>query len=294
MLNSKNKLILGTAQFDNQYGLSKNKYKFNRSNIKKILNYLQKVGLKTLDTSTEYKNVDKKINLRRKKNFKVISKIKFNNKEINKIQKKELENKILNRIKKSKKNLGLKKFEALLIHNFEILNLNNQKKIFEVLLDIKKKGIFNKIGFSIYDFQKLLKTLKNFTPEIVQCPYNIFDRRLNNKRLIELLKRKKISIHARSIFLKGLLLTKPNKLPKKVKRFFKPINNWHTWTLKNKIDKISALLSFAFLNKNIDKIVIGIQDFNQLKEILRSKIEKRIILKNFENKNFEIISPNKW
>ena len=293
-MNSKNKLILGTAQFDNQYGLSKNNFKFNKNNIKKILNYLQKVGLKTLDTSIEYKNVDKKINLKRKKNFKVISKIKFNNKELNKIQKKELENKVLNRIKNSKKNLGLKKFEALLIHNFETLNFNNQKKIFEVLLDIKKKRVFNKIGFSIYNFQKLLKTLKNFTPEIIQCPYNIFDRRLDNKRLIRLLKRKKISIHARSIFLKGLLLTKPNKLPKKVKRFFKPINNWHIWTLKNKIDKISALISFAFLNKNIDKIVIGIQDFNQLKEILQIKIEKKISLKNFETKNYEMISPNKW
>ena len=47
-------------------------------------------------------------------------------------------------------------------------------------------------------------------------------------------------------------------------------NNWHIWTLKNKIDKISALISFAFLNKNIDNcylhsenkllVALGIKD----------------------------------
>ncbi len=294
MLTLKNKLILGTAQFDNHYGLLKNKFKFNKDNIKKILDYLQKLGLNALDTSLEYKNVDQKINLKSKKNFRVISKIKFSNKDINKISKKELENKILKSIKISKKNLGLVRFEALLIHNFETLSFKNQKKIFEILTDIKKTRIYNKIGFSIYDFQKLLKSLKKFTPEIIQCPYNIFDRRLENKTLIKLIKQKKISIHARSVFLKGLLLIRPDKLPKKIKKFFKPINNWHSWTLKNKINKISALLSFVLLNKNIDKIVIGIQDFNQLKEILKSKINKKINIKNFKINNHEMLSPNKW
>ena len=188
MLTLKNKLILGTAQFDNHYGLLKNKFKFNKDNIKKILDYLQKLGLNALDTSLEYKNVDQKINLKSKKNFRVISKIKFSNKDINKISKKELENKILKSIKISKKNLGLVRFEALLIHNFETLSFKNQKKIFEILTDIKKTRIYNKIGFSIYDFQKLLKSLKKFTPEIIQCPYNIFDRRLENKTLIKLIK----------------------------------------------------------------------------------------------------------
>ena len=56
----------------------------------------------------------------------------------------------------SKKESNIRSFHTLLIHNFELLKSNNQIKLFNILLNFKKNRELNKIGFSIYDFKKLI------------------------------------------------------------------------------------------------------------------------------------------
>ena len=68
----KNKLVIGTANFGQRYGISKKKTKLSFNNIKKILNYANKHGVKNLDTATTYGNTEKilgKINLKKKQNL---------------------------------------------------------------------------------------------------------------------------------------------------------------------------------------------------------------------------------
>ena len=48
---------------------------------------------------------------------------------------------------------------------------------------------------------------------MIQCPYNIFDRRLVNQGGIKYMKRHKIEIHVRSVFLQGLLLMPLKDIP---------------------------------------------------------------------------------
>ena len=48
----KNKIIIGTANFGNRYGILKEKAKLGQ--IKKILNNGHKLGLRYLDTSEDY------------------------------------------------------------------------------------------------------------------------------------------------------------------------------------------------------------------------------------------------
>ena len=73
-----NKLIFGTAQFAGNYGFINNKKNFSKKNIIKILNYLIKKKIYSLDTSVEYKNVDKKIKFSKFNNWKIITKINLN------------------------------------------------------------------------------------------------------------------------------------------------------------------------------------------------------------------------
>lgn len=290
----KNKLILGAAQFSGAYGFDKARYNLTKKEIKKIFICMKNNGIGFLDTSLEYNGVSKKIRLYKTKKLKFITKIKFRNDDLTKKNEKQIKDIIYRRLLFSKKEINIKYFHSLLIHNFELLEPNNQKKLFNVLLNLKKNKELSKIGFSIYDFKKLKFTLKKFRPDIIQCPYNIFDRRLNDIKLKKIIKEKKISVHVRSIFLQGLLLLDPANLPKKFLKWKNKFTEWHDWSKKKEIKKIDAIFSFLKDNKDIDKVIFGVQDLKQLKEILDLKIKKIKIPNCLESKDKNLISPNLW
>ena len=58
----------------------------------------------------------------------------------------------------------------------------------------------------------LLKNIKQNNFDIVQFPMNVFDQRLLDKRIGNLIKKKKIEVHIRSIFLQGLLTLRNKKI----------------------------------------------------------------------------------
>ena len=70
-MNLKNKLIIGCAQTDENYGLSKHK------KFEEVLNNAIKSGINFLDTSPHYKNNNFIIKKFKEKNLKIISKLKF-------------------------------------------------------------------------------------------------------------------------------------------------------------------------------------------------------------------------
>ena len=69
----KNKIILGSANFDQIYGKKKNFIK--KSEIKKLFKLAKKNKIKTIDTSPLYNKSEKIIGLLNNNRFKIISKI---------------------------------------------------------------------------------------------------------------------------------------------------------------------------------------------------------------------------
>ena len=158
---------------------------------------------------------------------------------------------------------------------------------------LKKKKYFKKIGLSIYDAEYLNYLIDNYKPDIVQAPYNILDKRIINSGWFNKLKDKGIEIHIRSIFLQGLLV---NKLVYK-KKYFK---KWRFFFIKwfqnlenNNISPIDYCLS-DLLNHDFDQIIIGINSYDNLKEIINFKIIKNKKMLNFKKKELKLIDPRKW
>ena len=65
-----------------------------------------------------------------------------------------------------------------MILKFYILNLENP--YLKNLLILKKNKYFKKIGVSIYDSKCLNYLISRYKIDVVQCPYNIFDKRIIN------------------------------------------------------------------------------------------------------------------
>ena len=57
-------------------------------------------------------------------------------------------------------------------------------------------------------------------------PENILDRRLLESGWLEKLKKRNIEVHARSIFLQGILLGRYNQLPTKLKKLSQILKKW--------------------------------------------------------------------
>ena len=161
---------------------------------------------------------------------------------------------------------------------------------------LKRKKLINKIGISIYDENSIRKLSQLDVIDIVQIPLNLCDRRFIKKKNMNLFKKKKVKIQARSIFLQGLLLQNLDKIKNKPyidKKFF---YDFETWIKKNKISKLQACLNFIKCQNKLDSVVIGIENLNQLKDIaylLKFKKNKEYPKKIISNKKI-FFDPRRW
>ena len=148
---------------------------------------------------------------------------------------------------------------------------------------------------SIYNFKILDKILNEFKVDIIQVPFNILDRRLVTKNYLNKIKRKKIQIHVRSIFLQGILLSNFKKIPKKFFRWKNLFKTWNFWLKKNKISKLQACLNFILSFKQIDVIIFGAYSKKQIKQIINAVNQStKIYPKNIFSSNLQLIDPRRW
>lgn len=286
----KDKIILGSANFDQVYGIKENLIKKNQ--IKKLLYLASKNNIKIIDTAPLYNESEKIIGKLNKNRFKIISKIPNKPKNVKKNQIKDW---LKDCTTNSLKNLNIKKFECLLLHNGESLLKKNGNEIYEGIKKLKSNGITKKIGISIYNFNSLNKIIKKFKVDLIQVPFNIFDQRLIQNNLLKRIKKQKIQIHVRSVFLQGVLLLKYNQLPKKLKKFKKEWDKWQNWLKKNKVNPLQACLSFISNQSQLDGIVVGCDNINQLNQILKLKqLKGKFSSHNLNIKNNKLIDPRKW
>ena len=280
------KLIFGTANLFTKYG--QNGLYLDQKISKDIMKFAFKKNIKTLDISSDYKIYNEKPE---NVNFsKWNISLKITRKILNKLRTK---NKIKNFIKEIFDKFNCKKIKYILFHHDKDLFTKNGKLFFEYLSHLKKNNKVSKIGVSIYNCNKLFKILKFFPIDMVQVPYNILDQRLIEPKSIKLIKKYKIEIHVRSIFLQGILVDK-KILPSHFKND-KKIKNWFEYISKNKLNPINETFCFINNNKFIKRVVIGVRSKDQLNEILSQMGNKKTFNYSiFKNKNLNIIDPRRW
>tara|TARA_B100001057_G_scaffold494014_1_gene589680 strand:- start:620 stop:1477 length:858 start_codon:yes stop_codon:yes gene_type:complete len=284
------KIVVGTANFNQKYGISKIKIK-NSKEISNILNFLKKNKIRYIDTAHSYKFSRKFVSKFDFKNFRIITKIQLPKKGQN-LFLKNLEKKI----KDDLHNFNIKQFETILLHNIYDINQKYGVQFLQKFFELKKKKFTKNIGISIYDPKDFDFIIKRFRPDVVQFPLNIFDQRFLDGKFLQKLKKKNIKSQVRSIFLQGIIsnIKKSETFLKKTK-LKHHIKILETWCKKNNISLNEACIFFIKKQKNINFVTIGIDNLNQLKQNLAIlKKNKSLNLFNFAIKNKDIIDPRKW
>lgn len=284
-----NRLAIGTVQFGGRYGVANNSGQVCFEEVKLLIESAKQNGIDTLDTAISYGESENVLGGIGVSDWRVVSKLPSLPDCCN------IHDWVEKSVNDSLNRLKVHKLHALLLHRPVELLGKNGKELYRALCLLKKKGMTDKIGISIYDITELDAIFSSFKIDLVQAPFNILDRSLVTSGWLSTLKKNKVEVHARSIFLQGLLLMERTARPKYFNRWQFLWDKWHKWLNDEKIMPLQVCLNFALSYPEIDRLVVGVDKLIQLNEIINSvsKLDN-ITPKDIVSTDIELINPSKW
>ena len=104
-----------------------------------------------------------------------------------------------------------------------------------------------------------------------------------------------VEVHARSVFLQGLLLMSEQNRPSKFKHWSALWKIWHEWLNDNQITALEATIRYAISMPEISKVLVGVDTSDQLKGIITasSGALPDIPPEMFTN-DVDLLNPSNW
>ncbi len=286
------KLCLGSVQWGSSYGVSNTNGQTKPNEVLKILNEAHLKGIQLVDTATSYGTAESVLGNYDLNLFSIITKTPRLEKNI--ITKLDAE-KLINEFKQSLQKLNIDSCYGLLLHHKEEIFKKGSEHLIFALNELKSSGLVKKIGISIYDSTKINEIVEKLKPDIIQLPLNVLDQRVIQDGTLKDLKSNNIEIHARSIFLQGLLLMSNEKIPTFFKKWHNKFNDWERICLEKKMNFVEAALNFVINQKDIDYCIIGVESLKQLKQcISASESDKTIDVTELACNDIKLINPTNW
>lgn len=284
-----NKIALGTAQFGLDYGISNKKGQIPENEVFEILNESIISGIEVLDTAYAYGNSELVIGNFITKHgnvFKIVSKLpECDPRDVKNI------------FESSLKRLGVDGLYGYMCHSFQ--HYTDNPEIWDILGELKSEGKVGKIGFSLYYPSELEYIIeKKIDIDIIQMPYNIFDRRF--EQYFPVLKNMGVEIFVRSVFLQGLVFKEPSELDDYFAKIRGKIADLHSLAAELDIPIAALCLNFAVLNEFVDEVVVGVDNVQNLKEIVFSSVYRANVksalhkLNPLQENDENMILPLNW
>lgn len=289
---SLSKIALGTVQFGMDYGINPASRQAGLQDVGKILRYAFDQGISLLDTAPSYGDSEAVLGRSDTSNFKIVTKTRhFSSTQISpddiSLMRRDFANSLSVMHRDS--------VYGVLVHNASDLLKEGSDKIFEQLVTYREEGKLDKVGVSIYSYEQLEKILQNFEIDLVQLPFNILDRRLIDKGMLNYLEQENIEVHARSIFLQGLLLMSKNNRPTQFDYWNGLWSLWDEWLNDHHLTALEASIRYAIARPEISSVLVGVDSEAQLREIIKASHGEIPEVPNdlfMDDEN--LLNPSKW
>ena len=251
-------IALGTVQFGMPYGITNPHGQTPAEEVGAILELFAAHGGRVIDTAIGYGKSEQVLGQHDLSRFRVVSKVPEVPDDV-----RDITGWMRGMVEGSLVRLGVPKLAGLLLHRPQQLAQARGAEIYAALAGVKKAGLVEKIGASIYDPATLETLGDSFTPDIVQCPFNAFDQRILRSKLAE----SGVELHVRSAFLQGILLTPANDLPPYFRRWAPLWARWEAWQSERGQTPLQACLGHALSAPQVSQVVLGVNTRAQLAEI---------------------------
>lgn len=280
------KICIGTASFTNlEYGFCSHKSDRGKNQFFKIC---KENKIDAFDTAPRYEGSENLLG-------KFQDQINFISTKVEGIDPNLSEDKIyrgiINSIESSLIKLKKDRLNLCYLHQNELEIISNQKVI-NALENVRKIGLIEEYGASIYTLQELKCVLNMKRFGWVQIPLNILDTSFLQEIKVN---KNEIKVAARSIILQGLLLSKDNQktVSEKFPNFNELMNKLRIISKKLSIHLSTLLISYIFSLKELDLVITGTSSSSNLQELIAaSKLQ-------LDNKTLGILDklsslPKEW
>jgi hypothetical protein len=286
------KLAIGTAQFGLPYGVANKSGQMSTKEGKLLLNAAKRFGVNTLDTAIAYGVSEKRLGEIGVTSWRIISKLPAVPDPKNCFNKKKW---IFEEINQSINRLKVDSLYGLLLHRPQQLLEDGGDEIYSVLQQLKADGLVHKIGVSIYEPSELDALYKSYKFDIVQSPFNIFDRRLLSSGWLSKLHKDNVEVHVRSVFLQGLLLMKKEEIPCKFNRWSSVFDSWYKFLDDQSLSPLEVCLKYTLSFSEISNVIVGLDNLAQLHQVIEASKGLTTLLPNdFQLNNSDLINPSSW
>lgn len=290
------RLSLGTVQFGLDYGISNSQGRTTRDEVCRILELAAREGIAVLDTATLYGTSEEALGdcLPASHGFKVVTKTPhFRTSKITPEDALQLGSVFNNSLRK----LGQRQVYGLLVHHADDLLAEGGEHLMGAMLELKAKGQVAKVGVSVYDGDQIDRILDKYDIDLVQVPVNVFDQRLLVSGKLAALKKAGVEVHARSLFLQGLLLMPLERVPDYFASIKQKVQDYQAYLQASRLSLIQGALAFASSCKEIDDAILGVCSVEELRGILdawHSLPQSTHDFSRFACRDERMINPALW
>jgi len=267
-------LGLGTVQFGTDYGITNKTGKVPETDVEQILALAADSGIRVLDTAAGYgdsEDVLGKVLGRGLHPFDIVTKaalpVALKCAELTRQAYRES-------LYRSLERLGQDQVYGFLAHRTQDLLQEGGDGIVDNMQQLKAEGVVRKIGISVYTAQEIDAVLDLFKPDLVQLPINVLDQRLVVSGHLRKLKDLGVEIHARSIFLQGVLLQTAGTVPSFLTKYSAEIEKFRSTASELGVTCIQAALGFVLGLDEVDVVVVGVNSVIHLQEVLNASQKK--------------------
>ena len=279
------KIALGTVQWGLDYGISNTNGIPTDAELDAIVRLAVQNRIDLFVTASQYGNAEQRVGNYTTNNSSVVSKF-------SSVNHSSLENEIQGSLER----LNVEQLYGYLFHSPK--DLINAPLLWDQMQHLKVEGKVKKIGYSLYTPEELELFLNNnWIPDIVQLPYSLLDRKF--EPYFEQLKSLGTEIHIRSVFLQGLYFKSMETLSPKFNDLKSTLKEVAVIATEFGLTVVELALNFVLKNEYVDYAVIGVEQANQLKEIINASkidfsksIHERVNALTVENPT--LLNPTNW
>jgi aryl-alcohol dehydrogenase-like predicted oxidoreductase len=258
-----NRIVLGGAQLGLPYGILNGGETLSREEVARILDTAVDHGIDSIDTAIAYGQSESIIGETSQNRFKIISKLPPLPVDIS-----DVSEWVHSQVQGSLSRLKCTSLDALLLHRPQDLTGAQGAELYAAIGSLMAEKMIHRFGVSIYSPDDLEGIIGTFDIHVVQAPLNVFDRRILG--VTDQLSALNIEVHARSVFLQGVLIASPKDRPQRFEPWSEHFALFDEWVRSSGVSAMACCLGFALQQPGIAKLVIGTTSAESLDEIMNS------------------------